>query len=150
MNDEAIDLRSAVSSDELLLFQWRNDETTRLASVCSDPIKLSDHRSWFRKSLTNPHRLIQIGHYSGENIGMVRFDHFPEEARAEVSIIMAPQFRGKKLAACLLAAALKNNPFVGIRLTATIRPTNIASIKTFEKNGFQFWRENCFLKGEYL
>lgn len=143
-----ITLRNAVADDAQLLFEWRNDVATRQSSLTEAPIKWREHEDWFKKALSNSNRSIRIGQYDRTDIGMVRLDISADYTHCEISIMMAPEARGRGLAAALLSLAMHESPYPTRHFTATIKPSNAASKRIFERNGFRLWRENCLLKGE--
>ena len=84
-------------------------------------------------------------------IGMVRFDNIYDKTSYNVSINLNPLFRGKKLSATFLKKAID---FFTSRIDcksmyADIKPTNIASIKCFEKNNFVIFQNTIHSGSEH-
>ena len=136
-----ITMRPAVGSDSRDLFEWRNDIGTRQASVVQDLVSVDDHERWFAESLESSTRWIYlaIDEESGLSVGMCRFDLDAELASAEVSINLAPTWRGKGLALEVLiegVSRFRQDYGLPAPLTATIRGTNRASERIFMKAGF--------------
>jgi UDP-2,4-diacetamido-2,4,6-trideoxy-beta-L-altropyranose hydrolase len=126
-------VRPAEPADARNLWLWRNDPATRAASRASDPIGWDEHRAWFARALTDPHRTILIGELGGEPVGMVRFDQ--RDAAAEVSIALAPERRGGGLGANLLSVGIAR---MQVRLLlATVHADNTASRRLFAGVGFR-------------
>lgn len=85
-----------------------------------------------------------IGEYERQKIGVVFFEVKDEDCL--VSINLNPKFRGRKLSTVLLRDSLKKSRSITHRTNffiAKIKEINLASIKTFEHNGFTFvYRDN--------
>ena len=138
-----IKIRPATAEDSSNLFDWRNDEQTRFASVSQSMIERADHEAWFAGSLVNDRRRIYIADQLGEQdvtlpVGMCRFDLEPALSTAEVSINLNPGFRGRGLAALVLRAAIERFriDYPNVQLEATIRLSNAASERIFVSSGF--------------
>ncbi|WP_435262772.1 GNAT family N-acetyltransferase [Tenacibaculum sp. nBUS_03] len=135
--------RKATKEDEQLLFDWSNDKLTRQNSYQSKEIVLSDHKKWFSNKIKDNNSLLLIGTTNSVPIGLVRFDI--KEENTTVGITLDKNFRGKKLASKLLSEASKiyfkelKKPIV-----AYIKKENIASIKSFEKSGYKFYKEEQY------
>ena len=97
-------VRPAAMDDADLLLAWRNDATTRAVSRQPDAVARPDHVAWLEASLARPDRHLLVGEVDGEPVGTVRWDE-EGEGEWEVSITVAPQARGRRLAPSLLAAA---------------------------------------------
>lgn len=134
----------ATENDSKAIWQWRNDELTKQMSITTDSVSWETHSSWYEKSLVNPNRYLYLGILNyNEKIGMCCFDIDVNTNIAEVSINLNPKHRGKKLSSKLLSQAITK--FCEERntdLAATIKKSNIGSIKCFAKNGFVFERED--------
>lgn len=132
----AFDVRDAGAADAQILFDWRNDETTRGNSRTHGPLRWEDHRSWLDRVLADEDRQLLIIEQDESPVATVRWDR-----RAgtdwEVSLTVAPEQRGRGLAAGVLAAgeeALRvERPH---RLLAGIHVDNRASIRLFERAGY--------------
>jgi RimJ/RimL family protein N-acetyltransferase len=136
-----IRIRPAVEDDSTALFEWRNDEVSRRASISQDPVARDDHDRWFASSLASARRAIYlaIDDESGERVGMCRFDLDESGSTAEVSINLNPGWRGHGLAFPVLASAIEHyreHHALRIPLTATIRMSNLASARVFLSAGF--------------
>lgn len=132
-----IEVRPAVSADAAVLLRWRNDPATRAVSRTTGRVRWEDHVAWLERVLESPDRLLLVAEADGHRIGTVRFDAL-EEDRWEVSITLAPQVRGRGLAAGLLAAA--ESAFYASRgprdIVATILPENLSSQAVFRRRGY--------------
>jgi RimJ/RimL family protein N-acetyltransferase len=141
---QRITVLRATENDSKDIWEWRNDELTKQMSITTDSVSWETHSSWYEKSLVNTNRYLYIGFVNdNEKIGMCRFDVDANTNIAEVSINLNPQHRNKKLSSQLLSQTIAK--FCEERntdLAATIRKTNIGSIKCFIKSGFTFERED--------
>jgi RimJ/RimL family protein N-acetyltransferase len=138
-----IKIRPATARDSRDLFNWRNDKQTRLASISQSKVEWPDHERWLATSLAGHERYIYIADLTDQNggvtaVGMCRFDVKSDSEIAEVSINLNPAFRGKRLAAPVLHAAMER--FLAEHdtayLNATIRLDNAASERVFTSAGF--------------
>jgi L-amino acid N-acyltransferase YncA len=135
-------MRHATMADAETLLAWRNDPHTRRMSLQTDEVALERHLGWLERALTSSARVILVAEQAatGAAVGMCRFDIdelCPE--RAEVSVNLAPDQRGRGMGSALLgdgiAAFAAMHPEVRT-LTAVIRPENAASVRLFESAGF--------------
>ncbi len=139
MTENKTFLREAAIDDAKLIFDWRNDPLVREVSFSSDEITWESHLNWFKRTLENPLRKIFIGLYqkNSEPFGQVRFDSKDNEA--EISIVIAPDHRGKGLGLFLINEGVLKISGLNTNLQkiiAYIKPTNIASKNVFKKAGF--------------
>lgn len=136
---EPVRLRRATEADAEVIREWRNDPATRAMSIDQDPVPLPQHLAWFHRALEDPHRVLLIAEQEGTPVGMCRFDVAEDGAQAEVSINLAPERRGRGLGSAVLSGALRALVETGSgirRVTAVIRPENVASVRLFESLGF--------------
>ncbi|MPZ81960.1 MAG: GNAT family N-acetyltransferase [Actinophytocola sp.] len=129
-------VREAVESDAELLLTWRNDPETlkwsRGHQVVAEPV----HRTWLRKSMTDPNRLLLVIE-SDHPVGTVRFDR-ADEVTWEVSITVAPGDRGRGLASRILAmgeGALRARE-TPATILANVHEDNTASRALFDRAGY--------------
>ena len=99
-----VTVRPASMSDADLLLGWRNDPTTRAVSRQRDALDRSEHLAWLEASLRRRDRHVLVGEADGEPVGTVRWDD-EGDGEWEVSITVAPEARGRRVAPSLLAAA---------------------------------------------
>ena len=75
-------------------------------------------------------------------LGMVDIEFSPKEKTASISLLVNPYLRKKGLGTFILSAALQLDIYKNYsRLDAFIDPDNFASIKCFQKAGFQKMNE---------
>ncbi len=146
MSETPIQLRPVTLSDRENLFQWRNHPAVRQFALQPDAIDWESHCRWFSAALQNSQRVLLIGEVDGEPVGVLRYDLNAEpgsdfhRAEALVSVYLVPQRMGQGLGAPLLVAGhvwlAAHYPQVR-QLNAQIVPANVASVKVFEKAGYQ-------------
>lgn len=133
----ALTIRPAGADDALEILDWRNDPLTRAMSRQAASIAPDRHLEWYAAALVDPRRYFLIGEAGGARIGMVRFDRCTA-AEWEVSIMLAPAARGRRLAVPLLEGAIgalvAARP--ATRILAEVRPENAASLALFARAGF--------------
>jgi RimJ/RimL family protein N-acetyltransferase len=96
--------REATEADATLLLGWRNDPQTRAWARDPHPIAPGDHLAWLAAVLGSPARLLLVLDAGGIPAGTVRFDQRTGN-RWEVSITVAPDYRGRGMAGSMLAIA---------------------------------------------
>jgi spore coat polysaccharide biosynthesis predicted glycosyltransferase SpsG/RimJ/RimL family protein N-acetyltransferase len=126
-------VRAATKADSGLLLAWRNDSETRAWSRTTDPVSTTDHEAWLASVLNDPDRRLLIVEQSDHPIGTVRFDRGGEHW--EVSITVAPEARGRKLAVPMLLAAERTVGPADIK--ACVHQDNRASLALFRRAGYR-------------
>ena len=141
MRKRSLCLYPAVTADALEILAWRNDEVTRKMSGTVELINEASHLEWFEKAIVNPKMmlLIAVDEHTKGKIGMVRFDLNDDFSRAEISININPEFRGKGYGhQCLIYAAEYLSvacPTCSV-VEAVVRLENLASIRAFSSAGY--------------
>jgi len=131
-------LRPVTIADADLLLLWANDPETRSASFSSGVIDAAEHRIWlFRRLADASNRLFIAEDEDGMPVGHIRFEL--RESCASVSINVAPQARGRRLASLLIAAGTsailrKDHP---TRFEACIKCSNERSLRAFLVAGYR-------------
>ena len=128
--------RPAVAGDAQTLFDWRNDETTRLNSRSQEPLSWDGHVGWLERCLADPQRILLMVGDSAGDVATVRWDR-RAEFDWEVSITVAPQHRGRRLGRAVLAAGERALDVPGpVRMLAGIHHDNAASRRLFRAAGY--------------
>lgn len=132
-------LRPATEEDARLLLDWANDPAARAASFQGGAIGWEDHVAWLGRRLADPDCLLSLAETTeGEPAGVVRFD-LGADGVATISLNLAPEQRGRGLAASLILAGCRElrrlHPAATVR--ALIKPENGASQKAFARAGFE-------------
>ena len=130
-------IRDANINDSLDIYSWRNDPLSLQMFKKSSIVTLEEHKKWFEYVLADQFRKIYIGLIDGLKVGMCRFDLDEKMVSAEVSINLNPAMRGRNISKNFLANCIKKYREVDkLKLTATIRKENKASLKIFKRCGF--------------
>ena len=132
--------RQVKENDLMLIFDWINDPLTRRMSFNQEPIPLETHKEEFSKVLNqqNTHLLIVEQHEESGKwipIGQVQINK-----DGEITMSLASEFRGQHLAKPVIKtgiAYIRRDPSIN-KLVAHIKQENVASVKAFERAGFQF------------
>ena len=132
--------RPIALSDELLVFEWNNDVQTRKNSFQSNAIQLEQHKTWFSKKIADKQAYYLIALLENHPIALIRYD--VSNINTSVGITVSIEYRGKGLSSQMLkeSALLYFSQFKN-PLLAYIKPENIASIKSFEKAGYVYIRD---------
>lgn len=130
-------LRNATVDDARTLWEWRNDPETRRNALQTEPIDWDTHQQWLAGRLADTECQIWILVIDHDSVGQVRYDRIGTVA--EISIVVAPGFRGRGIGTSLLRLSaneactkLQVSTVVGI-----VKDDNIPSQRAFERAGFQ-------------
>ena len=151
----AFEIREAAETDTEITFSWANHPETRKYSFSKDAILWDSHCAWFLNKINSENCLYLILENGSKKIGSIRFDI--NEQNALISYLVAPEFHGKGYGTILLKKGLQfleinRSKFDFQKVTGIVQKSNIASIKTFERFGFQTAEENgnfVFTKNSY-
>jgi UDP-2,4-diacetamido-2,4,6-trideoxy-beta-L-altropyranose hydrolase len=134
-----LQLRPVNERDLRMLWEWANDSQVRAASFSSEPIPWATHVAWFAEKMRKGRCHILIAE-NAQNIpvGQIRFDG-REDGDFEIAISLERLRRGQGLAALLIeeAARLASKTGLCSRLHAFVKAGNVASVKAFERSGFE-------------
>lgn len=130
---DAVFLRRAESDDAEQMFLWQSDPQTRKFARNPDVPAWDDHVVWLDRRLADENCLFAMVEVKGRAAGLVRIDR--EAEASEVSIVVAPERRGQGVGKAALALARRLVP--RDRLTAFVKPENAASLKLFERAGYE-------------
>jgi UDP-2,4-diacetamido-2,4,6-trideoxy-beta-L-altropyranose hydrolase len=134
-----LSLRPLTAEDRELLWRWVNDPQVRKASFSSAPVSWEIHNAWFDKKNADPTTEIFIAEdEQGTPIGQIRFD-LRSDRDWEVDVSLAQPMRGHGLASELIGRGVdllrRTHPAATVH--ALIKPSNLASVKAFERSGFK-------------
>ena len=133
-----MNIRHANSEDGEEILRWRNNAITREMSLCTKVVSVDEHDRWMRSRLVDDKSMLFIGQEGESKVGLCRFDLNQCSECAEISIVVNPDFRGKKKAKTLLIGALKAfHARVRTPVYARIKKRNLASQSVFTANGFK-------------
>ncbi len=133
----ALTLRPAESADAGRVLGWRNDAESVRQSGSGRAVDSIDHARWYARVVDDPAHRIWIGEVEGVAVGMVRVDVVT--GVGTVSIVVAPEARGRGHASALLGALseeIQADCQVGA-LVAHVRPENRASRRAFSAAGYE-------------
>lgn len=136
-------LRSATDADCELYWEWANDSDARAASFRNKIISWEHHAQWFKSKLEDSNAVLYAAinpaatNGSSTPMGQVRFQM--EGDRAVLSISLGSAYRGQGWGQKILTLAVEK--FLRERETdfidAFVKPANAASLRLFEKAGFE-------------
>jgi len=139
LQNRKLRLRKAEEKDDKILWEWANDPEVRQNSFSSADIPWESHLAWIEKTLKDLscHLFIAVDQNDGP-IGSVRFNLL-EDQKAQVHISLAKSHRGLGRGSMLLTMAANEffKYYPAHAIHALVKPANKASLKTFEKAGFQ-------------
>lgn len=131
-------LREVTERDKDLLFRWANDEEVRKKSFSSEKITYEEHCAWFDKMMHNEQILQWILQADEQSVGQIRLTLKGETAEVGYSICEERRGEGFGRLILRLAAQRVKGEFPDIkRITAKVKPDNLASLKAFERNGYK-------------
>ena len=138
MNEDSLHPRPATSDDCRRVWEWANDPAVRAVSFTSEPIPWEQHAAWFTRKLADANTRLWIAKQDGSpSLGQVRFDL--DGSTSTISVSLDASRRGKNLGALLIWSACQKHfrESAVETIHAFIKPDNAASIRTFEKAGFE-------------
>ena len=115
----------------------------RMATADTQPVTVESRRDWFHDHNPNA-RPLWVALENNIIGGWLSFQSFygrpAYRATAELSIYVAEDFQRKGIGSALLANAIEHAPRLGLKtLLGFIFAHNDASLRLFEKLGFQRW-----------
>lgn len=128
-----IHTRRANPRDWARLFHWRNDPVTRASFLQQEPVSLSDHLQWLAKTLDDDTTQLYIAEDIYDAIGTFRLNRIADAYTCSVTV--DPLKRGRGIGRAIIGEMVK---MTAMPITATIRATNYASLRTFASAGFEF------------
>lgn len=131
-------LRDVVPEDMDLLFAWANEPGVRANSFSTSLISYEEHKAWFEKILCAKDIRQYIYMCGDETVGQVRVAVSGDLAEVSYSICAGKRNMGygKDLLQMLKNQVKQDFPQVK-RLTAKVKPDNIASRKAFLSVGYE-------------
>ena len=130
-------LRPATREDSPRLLAWRNDPVTREAAFNQEPVSEGTHAAWLERKLGDPRVALLIAEEDERPVGQVRLEA-GEEREAEIHVALAPEARGRGLAAVAIAAAAREarGRLGAGTLLARVKDENEPSLRAFRTAGF--------------
>lgn len=134
-----IHLRPAASKDRDLVFEWRNNPEIIALGTSQKSVSALEHSDWFELILRSTNCRLFIILLGNDPIGQVRFE-INKNVHAEISIFLVKGFtgRGFGVASINQSCRLALESFQEVScIVAFVRKDNFASLRAFEKAGFQ-------------
>jgi RimJ/RimL family protein N-acetyltransferase len=150
--------RKAKLSDLNLYFEWTNDPATRSNSFNTQEVDYQGHTNWFSRKIDDKKALLLV--FENEKnipVGQIRIEQKTDENIVGISI--DKNFRGLGLAVPMLTSACEAffTEFQAKNIHAYIKKTNLASLNSFKKAGFEVIEEllvndepSCLLEKKYV
>lgn len=114
------------------LYSWYKDPVTRAASIHTETMSRADYLLWLEPWLQRDDRRLFIAEFADEPVGTIRLE-FGDEV--EFGISVAPEHRGKGLAAAIVLAAMPPQGMIGY-----VKWFNRASQAMMRSAGFRLER----------
>jgi N-acetylneuraminate synthase len=134
----ALTMRRATADDARTIWNWRNDPATRANSMTTRSIPWPEHQAWLMARLADPRTAFyMLEDDGGHTVAQVRYERRTPDV-AEVHITVAPEYRGRGLAAAALQATVPQAmaDLQVRRVDATVKVGNLPSLRAFERSGF--------------
>jgi RimJ/RimL family protein N-acetyltransferase len=122
---DQFEIRPATKDDALLLFEWRNDESTRRMSKSKDVVRWEHHLDWLDRRLKMEHPNLFVFEEDGTPVATFRIDE------NNLSYTVAPHHRNRGIAQRMLTEV--RSRFGCLR--AEVYAENTASIKVAQSAG---------------
>lgn len=136
MAGEWLVLRRATDADSDYFLALRNDPTAVAMSASQERIEAAVHAAWFAWALTSPGLRCYVATAGGVAVGTGRIDM--RRRPAEVSLVVAPEQRGRGYGSALVRALIDEAARLGlVALEAHVRLENAPSLAAFRRNGFE-------------
>jgi len=147
-------IRHAVPQDSPFVYALSQEPTARAASIRTEAFTFEDHQKWWAERMAEPQNCrMYIVDEENRSLGIVRYGRVVagrplwsggpiaqgDGTEAEVSIVLRPEVRGRKLSEFALGETRKQAvKEMGLtKTTALIRPDHPMSIRAFEKAGYK-------------
>ncbi len=129
-------VRTALSDDAPILFDWANDPTVRSASFHSEAIGWSEHLAWLNAQLASPDSTLFVCELAGVPVGLARF--VSNGDAATISVLVDATHRARGVGTRLISRATQQL-VVDKRvrsIDAFVKPDNHQSIGAFQRAGY--------------
>ena len=130
-------LRNAALEDLEITYTWANQPQIRQYAFKKGFIPLEEHSKWFAGKIKDENCIFKLLISEGEPVGSIRYDVKGEEGL--ISYLIAPDLTGRGLGTKLHELSIfdlekERNDIKSIK--GLVKKENIASIRIFEKLGF--------------
>jgi RimJ/RimL family protein N-acetyltransferase len=133
------EIRNIKQEDEIELLQLRNDSPELVYFLNSRKVEDFEHAAWFSKRLRLEREFTKVLTLEDVIFGVGYLDRDHDiEWRAKVSINLAKKYQNFGLGSLMLKELLEVSEKFNVKeIVCQTHIENIASIKFFEKNGFE-------------
>jgi phosphinothricin acetyltransferase len=116
---------------------------SRMVTADLEPVPVESRIKWFEEHSPG-RRPLWVAEEKGQIAGWLSYSSFygrpAYHATCELSLYLAPEFRGRGLGSRLLSRAIEHAPRIeATTLLGFIFGHNQASLRLFEKHGFERW-----------
>jgi len=129
------ELFEATKEDARAIFDLANDDVVRANSFQSGKIEWKGHLDWYKSRLASNDVYFYTLKKQSLFLGQVRFERDGTDGWI-ISISLAAPLRGCGMASAAITKAVERLPKVISELTAYIKCSNLASVRAFERAGF--------------
>lgn len=141
-------MKVAQFKDARFLYDLRQDPVTQQMSISQKPFDWESHCQWLQRKLKEDYARLYIAYKNGQACGQLRID-----PGGEISIAIAADFRGQGLAPQIIQTGIQlyqaefqtNKPII-----ARVKPENPASLKSFQKAGFEIFHDSGLNSNDYI
>lgn len=143
--------RRANLYDVELTYSWANNQNIRKYSFNSTPITYEEHKKWFYSKVKSKKCYYFIYENGEDIIGSIRFDI--KEGNAIISYLVDVNMQGKGYGKRILEEGITvfENQFEQmINIVGYVKQDNLASIKIFNRLGFNKIKEKNYFKFEMI
>lgn len=137
-----VSLCAASQNDARLLFEWQSLPGVREFSRNPELPLWSEHKSWFKDKLINPHTLLCLIDVDNQSKGMLRIDR-RRDSGYEVSIFIEPDSQKDGIGAAALRLIRRACP--GADIWAFVMQENEPSQSLFVKAGYTLAGDGWYL-----
>lgn len=139
-----ISLRSANYEDCNLLYKWANDSQVRKNAFSPNNIDLESHIKWYKNKMNDENTHIFIVLKDNDEVGQIRVNISDNNGFIDYSI--DENYRGQGIGTEILQ--LIKLEITKVNLIGYVKKENIASMKAFEKAGYEKIKHDDFI--EYI
>lgn len=140
-----IKLRLATHEDCMLLFKWANDSQVRENAFSPNDIDLESHIKWYENKMNDENTRIFIVLKDNDEVGQIRVDISDNKGFIDYSI--DKNYRGQGIGTEILQ--LIKLEITKVNLIGYVKKENIASMKAFEKAGYEKIEHDDFMEFIY-
>jgi len=133
-----LSLRSISREDCCWLWKLANHPAIRKTAYKNDPIAWDEHQQWFNSKYNDPACTIYVAEKGREAVGHIRFDLGGISAVVDIAVDPAQHGRGYGTALIRKGTRRFFEESYATHVYAYIKVDNHASIKAFEKAGYNF------------